>query len=370
MLAIAIAVLVSPVNSDCWAESPNRRAVAKITAVGPGGQGHAEAMVAAEKLRQIPSEQLPVVYDAMDTPNVIARNWLRGLAADIVRRSGNPDDEVLETYVLDRTRNGTGRTEALRQFRRQNPTAADEIIAASLNDPSLGIRELAVDAAIEDADSIDSEDAKVTRLTEVLSSARHPRQLQRLISSLRDLGSDVTTQSALAMLVQWQACAPFDNRGGIGFDTVYPPEQTFVQTGDVDLEATHDGKNGDVQWQQVEGDQESGFVDVAAVYDREKGAVAYLFTTVEVGFPRDAQVRLTTKNANKVWVNGTEVMANEVYHSGSVLDQYIADCELLEGTNRILIKLCQNEQTEGWAQEYQCQCRLTTPEGETIDPSL
>ena len=32
-----------------------------------------------------------------------------------------------------------------------------------------------------------------------------------------------------------------------------------------------------------------------------------------------------------------------------MIDQYIAKCDLVKGTNRILIKICQNEQTEPWA---------------------
>jgi hypothetical protein len=77
-------------------------------------------------------------------------------------------------------------------------------------------------------------------------------------------------------------------------------------------------------------------------------------------------VRLGCINANKVWVNGKEVMATEVYHSGSMLDQYIAKCELKKGTNRVLLKICQNEQTESWAQDWQFQFRLTDLTGKGL----
>ena len=59
-------------------------------------------------------------------------------------------------------------------------------------------------------------------------------------------------------------------------------------------------------------------------------------------------------------------MANEVYHSGNMLDQYVAPCELRQGTNQILLKICQNEQEESWAQEWEFQFRLTDPSGKGL----
>ena len=110
----------------------------------------------------------------------------------------------------------------------------------------------------------------------------------------------------------------------------------------------------------------AGVVDLASAYDKEKGAVAYLVTEFESSEARPAEVRLSCINANKAWLNGKEVMANEVYHSGSMLDQYIVQCELKQGTNRVLLKICQNEQTESWAQDWEFQFRLTDPTGKGL----
>ena len=59
-------------------------------------------------------------------------------------------------------------------------------------------------------------------------------------------------------------------------------------------------------------------------------------------------------------------MATEVYHSGSMLDQYIAPFELKKGTNTILLKICQNEQEESWAQRWEFQFRITDPTGKGL----
>ena len=78
----------------------------------------------------------------------------------------------------------------------------------------------------------------------------------------------------------------------------------------------------------MEASGDDGIVDLAAAYDKEKGAVAYLYAEFDSPTDQPAEVRLGCINANKVWINGKEVMANEVYHAGSMLDQYIAPCEL------------------------------------------
>ena len=45
------------------------------------------------------------------------------------------------------------------------------------------------------------------------------------------------------------------------------------------------------------------------------------------------------------------------------LDQYRVPAELKPGRNVILVKLCQNEQTEDWAQRYQLQLRVCDASG-------
>lgn len=365
-LVVGFSLTSTPV---LFAGNPIRSAIEAVSKIGAEGSGNEAAIEAAERLRALPAERMARIFDAMKVESPIAKNWFRGIARDISRRTGGLSDEHLEAYIVDRTRNPDGRALAMDFYHEQNPEAAGKIIDNSLNDPSLLIRELAVDRALQKAMGLiedgDSESA-ITSLTQILAAARHPRQLQTVIKRLADLGSDVTMADSLAMMTDWQCMAPFDNTQESGFDTVYPPEVEFLQTSSVDLDSTHPGKDAAIGWQPIASTDTSGFVDLTGPYERVKGAIAYLYLEREISDATKAQVRLTTKNANKVWINGTEVLVNEVYHSGSVLDQYIGTCDLIEGTNRILIKLCQNEQTEPWAQEFQFQCRLTDPTGKPI----
>ncbi|MEM9828714.1 MAG: hypothetical protein AAF958_19160 [Planctomycetota bacterium] len=362
---LMLAILVTRAT-PAGAESPTREAIDTINALEKLGANHQQVQAAADQLRTLDSKSLPRLFDAMKSASPLAKNWFRGIAADIARESGMPKSSELMAYIVDRTRNPDGRALALTMLMDVDAEAAEEVIAGALNDPSLLIRQRAVDAAIAKANTLESDEDKIEQLRTTLAAARHPRQLEKLVRMLRDLKADVTIADALQMWTRWQAIAPFDNRNEKGYAIAYPPEKQFVAGSGVDFDAKFDGKAGPVVWKIVEGDLESGYVDLAKAYNKEKGAIVYVTGTIDSISTVPAQVRLTTKNANKIWLNGKEIGANEVYHSGSVLDQYICDCELVEGENRFLLKLCQNEQEEGWAQEYAFQFRLTDPAGKPI----
>ena len=73
-----------------------------------------------------------------------------------------------------------------------------------------------------------------------------------------------------------------------------------------------------------------------------------------------------TPCAYKLWVNGQPAGEREVYHSGNEIDQYSHSVELKSGENQLLLKVCQNEQTESWAQDWEFQLRVTDELGGAI----
>jgi hypothetical protein len=48
------------------------------------------------------------------------------------------------------------------------------------------------------------------------------------------------------------------------------------------------------------------------------------------------------------------------------VDQYVAHGKLKQGTNQILVKVCQNEQEESWAQRWQFQLRVCDELGTAV----
>ena len=364
----AMALFCAFTSSASYAADSIEVAIEAVRAIGTEGKGFQEAIPAARGLQQLPAEKLFVVLNGADGVNPIAENWIRGIAFGIAQRSGTPAISELKNYVVDQGNNAIGRGIAMELIKREDASSAEKMLDELLDDPSLAIREMAVEQAIGKAESLakSQADSAVEIYRETLAAARHPKQLSRIVASLSDLGESVTTAGAFSLILDWKSIAPFNNEGGVGYEAVYGPEKQFASDGSVDLQKQYDGKNGQISWQDVSGSSDEGLVNLAETYNKEKGAVAYLFAEFDSADAKAAQVRLGCINANKVWVNGEEVMATEVYHSGSMLDQYIAPFELKKGTNTILLKICQNEQEESWAQRWEFQFRITDPTGKGL----
>jgi len=342
------------------------QSIAAIRGAGRLGAGFDKAILAANQLRQTPINQLAVLLDGLEDIDPIGENWIRGVVFDVVRRADDVPVATLANYAMDRSNNPTGRGLAMELIQKDSPDKAVKLISKCLNEVSLPLREMAVQQKIDNAQEIEKENPKTAKAAyrEALIAARHPQQLETIVLALRKLGDeDVSIGSAFAMIRPWDSLAPMNNENGVGYDTPYAPEKEFTDGGSIDLGAKHKGKDGAISWRKTTATGDKGEVDLAVAYDKEKGAVCYLYTEFDSSISRPAQARLGCINANKVWINGKLVMSNEVYHSGDLIDQYVAGVELNKGTNRILLKICQNEQTQSWAQDWKFQFRITDPTG-------
>lgn len=350
------------------ADTEINAAIEAVQAIGRIGDGHEEAIGAVEKLRRSPVSEITTVLDAISKASPVGQNWFRGIARDIIRDAETVPTKVLVSYVEDRSRDAMGRSVALEILQQQAPVLAEPLIKRGMDDPSLLIRERSVAKAMDETKTLAKSDkaAAAVRYRAILEDARHPKQVSSLLASLDELGEKVTTAQAFVMVPDWKSIAPFDNVDGVGFLRNYPPEADFEDDGKIDLSASYEGKKGEVSWVDIDADASSGSVNLAEAYDKEKGAVAYLYTEFESAGERSVQIRLGCINANRCWLNGAEVMSNEVYHSGSMIDQYITNVTLKQGANRILLKVCQNEQTQSWAQKWEFQFRFTDLTGKGI----
>jgi hypothetical protein len=99
---------------------------------------------------------------------------------------------------------------------------------------------------------------------------------------------------------------------------------------------------------------------------KNMGAVAYAAAEFESDRPRPVELRLATENACKLCLNGKLLIESEVYHSFTKMDQFIGRGDMKAGRNLILVKICQNEQTEDWAQVWQFQLRVCDGIGNAI----
>ena len=134
----------------------------------------------------------------------------------------------------------------------------------------------------------------------------------------------------------------------------------------MDLTQSYKGKDGEVKWVEHTTTDEYGTVDLNEALAKHKGAIAYAYTEFIAGNNQDVDLRLGCIYANKVWLNGKLLTANHVYHANTQIDQYVGKGLLRKGKNTILLKICQNEQEESWAQRWQFQLRVCDQYGTAI----
>ena len=341
-----------------------------IKQVGKNGEHHAQTIAAVKELSKAPAESLPVVLKSFEGANPLAVNWLRGAVESIadreLKKSGKLPNKLLEGFVTDTSNSPEARRLAYEWLVKVDATASDRLIPGMLHDASPEFRRDAVDRLVAQATKAGEANEKDTQkklLKEALSGASDDDQVKEIVKPLREMGETVDLQKHFGFLTEWDLIGPFDNEGLKGFNAVYPPEK------EQDLKAKYVGKSGDVEWKHFKTEDEYGVFDIAKQTSPYKGAITYALTTFVSDQPREIQLRLGTPNAWKLWVNGEEIFAREEYHRGTALDQYKVTAKLKSGPNKILLKICQNEQKEDWAQAWTFQIRVCDHSGVAI-PSL
>lgn len=371
LLAFFIAVVTVELRAS---ESPTDQQVTAAIEVllGPAHDqiGTAEHQQAWKQLASVGPAKIPALLRSLRGANAVAENWLTSAAdtvADTALRRGEelPTEQLVE-LVRDRSAPARGRQVAYEMVRRTHPERATALLTHMLDDPNANLRYDAVARLLSQAEDLPKaqQEQKLELLHTILDAARDLEQLRACKSELKALGETVDLTTHMGFLTSWKMIGPFDNTGKRGFEKAYPPEK------EIDFTQTYAGKAGPVSWleQPVTTDVEFGNFDLTKTFGPVKGAVVYAYTEFESDRNREAFIRYASNNGTRLWVNGELVASNPVYHTGALVDQYIAPIRLKEGTNQILLKICQNEQTESWAQSWDFMLRVTDELGGAIHP--
>lgn len=343
--------------------------LATVRAVGREGAGNGPAAAAWQELAKADPAALPDILRGMNDANPLAENWLRAAVtavADQAIAAKTLPVPALQAFLMD-TKNSPGpRVVAFDLLQRANPELADRLTPSLLEDPSAELRRHPVAKLLEagdDALAQGKKDAAKAAFHQAMTSARDEDQIKDLAKKLKDLGAPVDLPRHFGFLMNWKLLAPFPNVERKGFDTVFPPEQ------DIDLAAEFEGKAGaKVKWQDFTSQDDYGMIDFNKPFTMLKEVTGYAYTEFNAAEAREAQIRLGCKNGWKVWFNGELIFARDEYHRGAKLDQYKLPVKLNQGKNTILVKCCQNEQTETWTVEWQFQLRVCDATGTAILP--
>ena len=296
--------------------------------VGREGAGHAEA--AAAWKRVVERGALLPVLAAFDGADPRAANWLR-TAADALP---SPDAKALEGFLGDVRRHPEARYLAFQRLVKLDPAARVPLLAELIDDPGRELRRESVAHAMGLQKTLND-------FQTLLKSARDRDQVDAIAKRIKELGGKADLLAHGGFLTRWQLLAPFDNKDMKGFGVAYPPEKGERQ-----------------EPKDVETQDPMGKVDLNALLGKQKAVVAYAFAAVESPAERDVELRVATNNAVKLFLNGELLGFRDEYHHGMKLDQYVGRARLKKGRNEVLLKICQNDQKEDWAQSWSFQARL------------
>lgn len=344
--------------------------IAAVVAVGEKGKGNEAATAAVRRLSDAEPQRLVSLFAAFNDANPIGRNLLGGVIQTIVNEAKLEDGSGAVLMVVVEASSVDGRFHpdavalAFRILQERAPEMAASIAKSDgLRSSSPVVRRAGVAAKLEEL----SGDAPSADLRALLIRTLDRDQVEEIADRLAELDDPVDLPRHFGFLTDWQLAGPFDHREDQAFDAVLPPEETPATFDPEALFFTGFPEAGPtVGWRAISSDDDYGVVSVAESFENWKGSAVVLTRGFQAQAAGPATFRLGTPNAFKLYLNGDLVFAREEYHRGTKMDQYVIPAELNAGENVLTVKLLQNQQEQGWAQDYQVQFRVTDPTGAAL----
>jgi len=359
--AISVAVATASAAEGSRPEPPRTQADAVAMAMelsraaGPqspaGSLDQSRLAASADQLAAIPTAWILPCLPAFTAATPAGANWLRSSLDRAVERAGAAlSADELAGVVTDRQRPARVRSLAFGWLRDRAEPRADGLLDGMLDDPALELRRAAVEKRLAAAAALEEPGQRELH-RRCLAAARDVDQIERIAGWLSEHGEPVDVADVLGFVRSWQVSEAFDNAKGSGFARAFGPETKLPARPDA------------AAWKQVVSADKHGAIDLNAAIATKKGVLAYAVADVVMAAGGQAEVRIGSPCAVAVWVNGTPVMAHEIYHASEAIDQYVAPALFQAGVNTVLVKCCQNEQTEPWAADWKFQLRVCDAAG-------
>lgn len=351
--AIALVPLV-PARAD----EDVTRALASLKAVKKLGQSNEDAGPAWKTLVSKGGAALLPTLEAFDDANPTANNWLRSALDAIVQKEVDagrklPADK-LEAFAKDTTFAPSARFVA---FELLSAETKDRLLPGFLNDKSADLRRAAVARELDVIEKLARPTVKAD-LEKLFGFARDKDQVDLLAKKVTDNGGKVSVSEHFGFVTHAALVGPFDSTGGKGFAVAYPPETAKEPKG------AFKGKNDtEVKWIDSSTSDKYAQFDLNKLLGKHKDAAAYALAVVVADKEMPVEVRVTSITAVRIVLNGKELYAREEYHHGSPFDASVGKGTLKKGENVLVLKVCQNNQTESWAQNWFFQMRVCDDTG-------
>lgn len=344
--------------------------LALIAKAGPNGEGCLAASRAVDELAKCDGAILPRLLEAMDNANPVAANFLRQayeriVARELARPEPHFDIAALQAFAAHRGHNGKARRLVLKLIDRFDPEFTPRFLAQALDDPVFGDEavELALRRASAAREAGDQDRAR-RELQAAFEHARDANQVLQASRQLAELGIEADPVSHLGFVVDWYLVGPFAAAGYSGFDAVFPPqEQPFAADA-----SFADADGSPRRWQHHHTTDPLGLVNLVEVFGPLREQVAYAYAELESNQQQQVELRCGADDNLTVWLNGEKVLARRQWLNGIRLDRFIVPVQLVQGRNRLLVKVCQGPQHRDpeVPNNWSLQLRFCTPDGKGL----
>ena len=239
----------------------------------------------------------------------------------------------------------------------QDKEAANKLLPGFRDDPSPDLRRAAIAADL----AILEKSAKPVQpeLEKLLSYARDKDQVEAIAEKLKkDYKTTISLSEHFAFIAHWDIVGPFESVQGKALTLKHRPEEKFV------IDEKLKGKSdSEVKWKHFISRDKYAVVDFNKEIGKNYDAAAYGAAILLAEKSTPIEVRLGTPNALQVFLNGKMLFEREEYHHGVNMDYHIGKGTLNAGSNVLVVKICQNNQKEMWAQSWQFQARVCDATG-------
>ncbi len=178
-------------------------------------------------------------------------------------------------------------------------------------------------------------------------------------AAIQTIAEKMKTQSAdefissFNFVNKFMVCGSFGCKACENFGQIFPPEEK------IEFPANYTTKYGEISWKKIDIDPQTGYLDFLKHFKPTEWVCAYAYCKIITANSVKAQIRLGTNDMGALWLNGTQVLSQNIERT-AVLDDDILPVQLQTGENTLLIKVCNTEGNWG------LYLRITDPEGNAL----
>ena len=361
----SVLLLLMLASSAPAADEAIARPIAALKSVDREGKNNESAGPAWKTLVERGADALFPALEAIDDANPTASNWLRTAAGAIAEAEKKAKRAIpagkLTAFIKDVKRAGSARVLAFELLADQDKPAADGLLASFRDDPSSDLRRAALAADLDVIEKA-AKGSVQPELEKLLTFARDKDQVEAIAKKLEtDYKRTISLTEHFGFIAYWGIVGPFESEKGKALTLKHSPEEKVV------LDEKLKGKGGaDVKWKSLFSRDKYAVMDFNKELGKHYDAAAYATAILEAKEATPIEIRLGSPNALQVFLNGTKLFEREEYHHGDNMDYHLGKGTLKPGPNVLVVKVCQNNQKDAWAQRWQFQARICDATGAPI----